>query len=168
MIKVMIADDQELIRQSLEIVLSAHEDINVVSTACDGFEVLEKVKENKPDVILMDIRMPKMDGVYCTKMIKEQYPQIKIIILTTFDDDEFVFSALKYGASGYLLKGVSMEELFRLAKCASFDEVEVFLSTHNEAYTRKNKTDITRTPITGWFSLKGVADGGGYLQDKLR
>ena len=113
MIKVMIADDQELIRQSLEIVLSAHEDINVVSTACDGFEVLEKVKENKPDVILMDIRMPKMDGVYCTKMIKEQYPQIKIIILTTFDDDEFVFSALKYGASGYLLKGVSMEELYK-------------------------------------------------------
>ena len=113
MIKVMIADDQELIRQSLEIVLSAHEDIHVVSTACDGFEVLEKVKENKPDVILMDIRMPKMDGVYCTKMIKEQYPQIKIIILTTFDDDEFVFSALKYGASGYLLKGVSMEELYK-------------------------------------------------------
>lgn len=113
MIKVMIADDQELIRQSLEIVLSAHEDINVVSTACDGFEVLEKVKENKPDVILMDIRMPKMDGVYCTKIIKEQYPQIKIIILTTFDDDEFVFSALKYGASGYLLKGVSMEELYK-------------------------------------------------------
>lgn len=113
MIKVMIADDQELIRQSLEIVLSAHEDINVVSTACDGFEVLEKVKENKPDVILMDIRMPKMDGVYCTKMIKEQYPQIKMIILTTFDDDEFVFSALKYGASGYLLKGVSMEELYK-------------------------------------------------------
>ena len=90
-----------------------YQDINVVSTACDGFEVLEKVKENKPDVILMDIRMPKMDGVYCTKMIKEQYPQIKIIILTTFDDDEFVFSALKYGASGYLLKGVSMEELYK-------------------------------------------------------
>ena len=62
-------------------------------------------------VILMDIRMPKMDGVYCTKMVKEQYPDIKIIILTTFDDDEFVFSALKYGASGYLLKGVSMDGL---------------------------------------------------------
>lgn len=113
MIKVMIADDQELIRQSLEIVLSAHDDIDVIATACDGFEVLEKVKIDKPDVILMDIRMPKMDGVYCTKMIKEQYPQIKIIILTTFDDDEFVFSALKYGASGYLLKGVSMEELYK-------------------------------------------------------
>lgn len=113
MIKVMIADDQELIRQSLEIVLSTHEDIDVVATACDGFDVLEKVKLNRPDVILMDIRMPKMDGVYCTKMIKEKYPQIKIIILTTFDDDEFVFSALKYGASGYLLKGVSMQELYK-------------------------------------------------------
>lgn len=112
MIKVMIADDQELIRQSLEIVLSTHEDITVISTANDGFEVLENIKKERPDVILMDIRMPKMDGVYCTKMVKEQYPQIKIIILTTFDDDEFVFSALKYGASGYLLKGVSMDELY--------------------------------------------------------
>ena len=60
----------------------------------------------------MDIRMPEMDGVYCTKAVKEKYPDIKIIILTTFDDDEFVFSALKYGASGYLLKGVSMDELY--------------------------------------------------------
>ena len=60
----------------------------------------------------MDIRMPKMDGVYCTKLVKEQYPEIKIVILTTFDDDEYIFSALKYGASGYLLKDVGMEELY--------------------------------------------------------
>ena len=111
MIKVMIADDQELIRQSLEIVLSTKPDLEVVSTVADGFEVLESIKKCRPDLILMDIRMPKMDGVYCTKMVKEQYPDIKIIILTTFDDDEFVFSALKYGASGYLLKGVSMDGL---------------------------------------------------------
>ncbi|MBQ0064880.1 MAG: response regulator transcription factor [Firmicutes bacterium] len=113
MIKVLIADDQELIRQSLEIVLSAHKDIDVVATAKDGLEVIEKVRKHHPDVILMDIRMPNMDGVYCTKEIKEKYPNIKIIILTTFDDDEFVFSALKYGASGYLLKGVSMDELYK-------------------------------------------------------
>ena len=112
MIKVLIADDQELIRQSLEIVLSAHKDIQVVGTAKDGLEVLELTRRYHPDVILMDIRMPNMDGVYCTKEIKEKYPNIKIIILTTFDDDEFVFSALKYGASGYLLKGVSMDELY--------------------------------------------------------
>lgn len=112
MIKVMIADDQELIRQSLQIVLSTHEDLKVVDAVENGFAVLESIKKERPDVILMDIRMPEMDGVYCTKTVKEKYPDIKIIILTTFDDDEFVFSALKYGASGYLLKGVSMDELY--------------------------------------------------------
>lgn len=112
MIKVMIADDQTLIRESLEIVLSTHDNIKLVKGAADGFEVLENIKSEKPDVILMDIRMPKMDGVMCTKEVKEKYPDIKIIILTTFDDDEFVFSALKYGASGYLLKGVSMDDLY--------------------------------------------------------
>ena len=113
MIKVMIADDQELIRQSLQIVLSTHEDLKVIDAVENGFAVLESIKKEKPDVILMDIRMPEMDGVYCTKAVKEKYSDIKIIILTTFDDDEFVFSALKYGASGYLLKGVSMDELYR-------------------------------------------------------
>ena len=113
MIKVMIADDQELIRQSLQIVLSTHEDLKVIDAVENGFAVLESIKKERPDVILMDIRMPEMDGVYCTKAVKEKYSDIKIIILTTFDDDEFVFSALKYGASGYLLKGVSMDELYR-------------------------------------------------------
>ena len=116
MIKVLIADDQELIRESLKIVLNTHDDIQVIDTAGDGFAVLDSIKRNMPDVILMDIRMPRMDGVYCTKTIKELYPDIKIIILTTFDDDEFVFSALKFGASGYLLKGVSMEGLYQAIK----------------------------------------------------
>ena len=103
MIKVLVADDQELIRQSLQIVLNSKEGIEVCDVATDGQEVIQCVRRQKPDVILMDIRMPKMDGVQCT--------QIKIIILTTFDDDEYVYNALKYGASGYLLKGVSMDEL---------------------------------------------------------
>ncbi|CUX37798.1 response regulator transcription factor [Clostridium sp. C105KSO13] len=111
MIKVLIADDQELIRQSLEIVLNSKKDIEVSGIAADGQEVIQSVRKNKPDIVLMDVRMPKMDGVSCTKIIKEVYPQVKIIILTTFDDDEYVFNALKYGASGYLLKGVSMDEL---------------------------------------------------------
>lgn len=102
MIKVLIADDQALIRESLQIILSAYSDIEVVGTVGDGKEVLEKLHHIHPDVILMDIRMPVMDGVLCTKAVKEQYPDIKIIILTTFDDDDFIFSALKYGASGYI------------------------------------------------------------------
>lgn len=111
MIKVMIADDQELIRESLKIVLNTHDDLKVVATAADGVEVLRLLKNLAVDIILMDIRMPNMDGVVCTRLVKETYPETKIIILTTFDDDDFVFSALRYGASGYLLKGVGMEEL---------------------------------------------------------
>lgn len=111
MIKVIIADDQELIRQSLQIILRAEKDIDVIDTVANGVEVIRSVRKEKSDVILMDIRMPEMDGVVCTEIIKENYTDIKIIILTTFDDDEYVFNALKYGASGYLLKGISTKEL---------------------------------------------------------
>lgn len=110
MIKVLIADDQELIRDSLRIVLSGNPDFSV-STAVNGIDVIRTVRMDKPDVILMDVRMPEMDGVQCTQIIKENYPEIKIIILTTFDDDEYIFSALKHGASGYLLKGISTDKL---------------------------------------------------------
>ena len=116
MIKVLIADDQELIRQSLQIVLGMEPDIEVLDAVENGVEVVRSVRKEKPDVILMDIRMPEMDGVVCTQIIKENYPEIKIVILTTFDDDEYVFNALKYGASGYLLKGISMKELAEVVR----------------------------------------------------
>ena len=96
MIKVMIADDQALIRESLQIILSAHQDIQVTSAVADGHEVIERIPQDRPDVVLMDIRMPKMDGVMATKEVKERFPEVKIIILTTFDDDDFIFRALKY------------------------------------------------------------------------
>ncbi|VBB09705.1 luxr bacterial regulatory protein hth signature [Lucifera butyrica] len=111
MIKLLIAEDQEIIRQSLEIMLSNKPGIDIVGSAENGKEVLKLVKKVLPDVILMDIRMPEMDGVQCIEMIKDAWPQIKIIVLTTFDDDEYVFNALKNGASGYLLKGISVKEL---------------------------------------------------------
>jgi len=113
MIKVLVADDQELIRTSLQIVLNNQENIVVTDVVANGQEVIQSIRKKRPDVILMDIRMPKMDGVQCTKIIKENYPDIKIIILTTFDDDEYVYNALKYGASGYLLKGASIDELVK-------------------------------------------------------
>lgn len=111
MIKVLIAEDQELIRQSLEIMLSNKPDIEITGAAENGREAIRLTRKLMPDVILMDIRMPEMDGVQCIKIIKENYPEIKIIVLTTFDDDEYVFNALKNGASGYLLKGISVGEL---------------------------------------------------------
>lgn len=111
MVKVLIADDQELIRQSLKIVLGTDSEIEITDSVGDGTDVLKSLEKNVPDVILMDVRMPKMDGTVCTKEVKKKYPDVKIIILTTFDDDDFIYSALKYGASGYILKGISMEGL---------------------------------------------------------
>lgn len=111
MVKVLIADDQELIRQSLKIVLGTDSEIESTDSVGDGTDVLKSLEKNVPDVILMDVRMPKMDGTVCTKEVKKKYPDVKIIILTTFDDDDFIYSALKYGASGYILKGISMEGL---------------------------------------------------------
>lgn len=110
-LRIMIADDQELIRESLSIILSQNADMEVTGLAENGAELLSLIKKAPPDIVLMDIRMPELDGVAATHAIKEQWPQVRIIILTTFDDDEYVFNALKYGASGYLLKGVSVAEL---------------------------------------------------------
>ena len=111
MIKVLIAEDQELIRQSLEIILGNKPDMRIIGIAEDGNKAIELAQKLVPDIILMDMRMPFVDGVKCIKIIKEKFPQIKIIVLTTFDDDEYIFNALKNGASGYLLKGISSKEL---------------------------------------------------------
>lgn len=110
-VKVLVADDQELVREGLGIVLSNRLELEYMGAVSNGREVIRAVREDKPDVILMDVRMPEMDGVTCTRIIKEQYDDIKIIILTTFDDDEYVLGALRDGASGYLLKGTSMKDL---------------------------------------------------------
>ena len=126
MIKVLLADDQELIRQSLSFVMSRQEDIEMVGTAANGCEALELVEEKQPDVVLLDIRMPEMDGVECTRRIKQEFPGIKVIILTTFDDDDYVFDALRYGASGYLLKGVSVDGL---TNAVPRDQLEQLLGT---------------------------------------
>ena len=111
MIKILIVEDQELIRQSLEIILSSQPGLSVIGLAGNGNEAVEMAGALSPDVILLDIRMPGMDGVSACRIIKEKYPGIKIIVLTTFDDDEYVFDAIKYGANGYLLKGTSVDEL---------------------------------------------------------
>ena len=118
MIKVLIVDDQELIRQSLKVVLNVSPGIEVVDTADSGNKALKSVAVHKPDVVLMDIRMPGMDGVEATRLIKDRYPHIKVIVLTTFEDDEYVFGALQNGASGYLLKGSNISELADAIKIA--------------------------------------------------
>ena len=111
MVKIMIADDQQLIRESLKIILDSDPEFQVVKVVGSGQEVIDTLETESIDIILMDVRMPSMSGVECTRIVKKKYPDVKVIILTTFDDDEYIYDALKYGASGYLLKGCSLEEL---------------------------------------------------------
>ncbi len=111
MVKVLIVDDQELFRDNLSIIISTFDDLEVTGSVANVNEALKSIEEIQPDVVLMDIRMPGKDGVEGTRLIKNRYPEIKVIVLTVFDDDEYVYGALKYGACGYLLKGCSNDEL---------------------------------------------------------
>jgi len=109
--KVLIADDQELILESLHIVLSMEEDLDIVGLAKNGEEALKGCEQLMPDIVLMDINMPVMDGVAATALIKERMPAIKIIMLTSYKEVEYVLAALSYGAEGYLLKAIHPKDL---------------------------------------------------------
>ncbi len=111
MIRVLLVDDQTLIRQGIRLLLEIEPDIQVVGQAANGLEALDQAGALHPDVILMDVRMPGMDGVTATQELSKRFPEIKVIILTTFEDDETVFEGLKAGARGYLLKDISSEEM---------------------------------------------------------
>jgi DNA-binding NarL/FixJ family response regulator len=111
MIRILIVDDQYLIRQGLKSMLESNEDIQVIGEAENGQRAIEQISTLQPDIVLMDIRMPVMDGVAATKTIAQQYPEIKVLVLTTFDDDEYVSQAMRLGAKGYLLKDTEPDEL---------------------------------------------------------
>lgn len=113
MIKVLIADDQALMVQGLSMILSQEKSIEVVGTATNGEEAVAFCKDHPVDVVLLDIRMPIMDGVEATHKIKELNENIKILVLTTFNDDAYIFGSLKNGASGYLLKDALPEEILQ-------------------------------------------------------
>ncbi len=104
MIKVIIVDDQDIVREGLKMILSLHNDIEIIGEACNGTELLMLLKDIKPDAVIMDIRMPNMNGIEATLEVKKMFPNIKIIVLTTFQEDEYIFGSLKNGADGYVLK----------------------------------------------------------------
>lgn len=113
MINVLIVDDQNLIREGLAMMLNLYDTISIVGEATNGKDAIKVLGRQEVDLILMDIRMPIMDGVEATKIIKEKHPEVKVLILTTFNEDEYIFEGLKNGADGYLLKDISSEELVK-------------------------------------------------------
>ncbi|MGA5275383.1 response regulator [Streptomyces cellulosae] len=111
MIRVLIADDQQMVRQGFTVLLNRQPDIEVVGQAVNGIEAVEKVGELPLHVVLMDIRMPELGGIEATARITAVHPEVKVLVLTTFDLDEYVYEALRAGASGFLLKDASAEQL---------------------------------------------------------
>jgi len=116
MIKIVIADDQELMRDGLATILNLKSDLDVVDVAANGREALEKAMQHRPDIVLMDIRMPVANGVEGTKLITSALPDTKVLMLTTFNDSELIFEALEEGASGYLLKDMPTDTIVQAIK----------------------------------------------------
>lgn len=114
--RVIICDDQAIIRDGLEMLLTLEKDIEVVGQAQDGAQAVELVAECQPDLVLMDLKMPGMNGIEATRQIRTRYPDVKVLVLTTYDDDEWVFDAIRVGAAGYLLKDTPREEVIKAVK----------------------------------------------------
>jgi DNA-binding NarL/FixJ family response regulator len=116
MMKVIICDDQAIIRDGLEMLLKLEKDIEVLGQAQDGAEAVAMVKKTQPDLVLMDLKMPGLNGIEATRQIRAGHPEVKVLVLTTYDDDEWVFDAIRAGASGYLLKDTPREEVIKAVK----------------------------------------------------
>lgn len=116
MIRVLICDDQEIVCEGLQLILDSADELEVVGLAYDGAQALQLIAEHTPDLVLMDLKMPGMNGVRATREIREQYPQVRVLVLTTYDEDDWVFDAIRNGASGYLLKSVSPPDLIKAVR----------------------------------------------------
>ncbi len=114
--KVIICDDQAIVRDGLAMLLNLEKDIEVVGQAQDGAEAMEQVEQRQPDLVLMDLKMPGMNGIEATRQIRARYPATKVLVLTTYDDDEWVFDAIRAGAAGYLLKDTPREAVIQAVR----------------------------------------------------
>lgn len=153
MIRVMIADDQIIVREGLKKILSLDSEIEVVSEASNGYEVLQNLSKHIVDIILMDVRMPKMDGIKCSNLVKKDYPNIKIIILTTFNEDEYIFEGIDSGISGYLLKD---------------SEIDYIIKSIKEAFNNKMMFDPSVTPkLVNALSNKSAKPNKAEILDLL-
>ena len=154
-IKVMLVDDEQLIRSGLKIMLETYPDIEVIHQAGNGREAYECCQIEVPDVVLMDIRMPVSTGIEGTKLIKEAYPEVKIVMVTTFQDTEYIVEAMQYGASGYLLKDSSYEAIYDGIKVALSGKVvmdatvsEKLVMQPKAPASSMEKTDISSFGLT--------------------
>ncbi len=141
---ILIVDDQILFREALRTLLETQDDFVIIGEATNGNEAVAMTKELLPDVILMDLRMPEMDGVKAIEIIHAAYPNIRIIMLTTFDEDEALFTGLKVGAVGYLLKDMKSEQLFSSIRTAARGEYILAPSAMTKLVEKVTQAETTR------------------------
>jgi NarL family two-component system response regulator LiaR len=143
MIRVLICDDQDLIREGLRAILGTVPEIEVTGAASDGVQAIELVEKHLPDVVLMDLNMPGMNGIQVTRKIREKFPQVRILALTTYDADEWLFDAIRAGASGYLLKGTSRAGLIKAIEGTAAGETYVDPGVAGKLFTHVAGTTVT-------------------------
>jgi DNA-binding NarL/FixJ family response regulator len=143
-VKLLIADDERLFRQSLRILLETAKDIKVVAEAADGQEAVVKCRETEPDIALLDVRMPKMDGIKAARLISVLAPRTKILMLSIQDDDEKIASAIKAGAKGYILKDTDRAEFIEIIRRAHSGKIQ--LSPYLAQFTTEPESDTDELP----------------------
>ncbi len=165
MIKVIIADDQVLLRKSLGRLISIDEEINVVSMAENGREAIEQCEKHRPDIIMMDIEMPRMSGIDALKIIKKKYPNTKVIILTTFDNRENIIASFLAKADGYITKDIGPQELITTIKCVNYGLTVIHKSVKEimvdkfEKLANKSKSYTDVLSIEEIDMIKLIVDG---------
>jgi DNA-binding NarL/FixJ family response regulator len=152
-IRVLLADDQPLVRTALEMVITDADDLEVVGEAADGAEAVRLTTELAPDVVVMDIRMPGMDGIEATRQIITGGAATRVVVLTTFDDDEYVYGALRAGASGFLVKAMALDDILAAVRAVATGDALIAPSVTRRLITefvnRPTSTPPRRAPLTG-------------------
>ena len=148
MIKVLVCDDQAVVCDGLEMILDSDPEIQVIAKAYDGDEAVAQLEKSQPDLVLMDLKMPGMNGIQATRLIRQKYPFVKVLVLTTYGDDEWVFDAIRSGADGYLLKGVQREELIRAVKGTLQGQTHV-----DPAVAGKLFNSVAKSPVSDHSTL---------------
>jgi two-component system, NarL family, response regulator LiaR len=151
MIRVLICDDQEVVCEGLRAILGTDPDLEVIGISNNGEEAIQRIEKLPPDVVLMDLKMPIMNGVQATRIIRDRFPQVRVLVLTTYDADEWVFDAIRNGASGYLLKDTPSEQLISAIKDTAAGKTHVDSSIAGKLFN--HIAQITPEPEPGVIKL---------------
>jgi DNA-binding NarL/FixJ family response regulator len=146
MIRVLVVDDQDIVRQGLGVILAHQPGIAVAGYAADGIEALEQVVRCRPDVALMDLKMPRLNGIHATRQIVDRYPDVKVVVLTTYDTDEWLFDAIRAGACGYLLKDSDSQAIVAAVRGAVVGETSLDPAVAGRVLQEFNRLAALRAP----------------------